>query len=75
MQCKINEGKIDQNGEIEVKMTMAWNNINERLIFDFYKICHKGLGLMVVRLVSRYHRLHLVGQIFTFYITKWKIRV
>ena len=41
----IDESKIYQDGIIEVKMTMALIDINERLIS---KIDHKGLGPIAV---------------------------
>jgi len=40
----MDEGKINQNGVTEVKMTLTLVDINERLVFDFSKINHKGLG-------------------------------
>ena len=51
-------------------MTMALIDIHERLIFDFSKMNHKALGSLLVQLGSNYHRSHLLGQIFTYYITK-----
>jgi len=61
---------MDQNGITVFKMTMALIDINEILVSDFSGLNHKGLGPIMVRLGSRFHGLHLVGQIFTFDITE-----
>ena len=39
---------MDQNGITKVKMTMALIDINERLIANFFRMNHKGLGPIVV---------------------------
>jgi len=61
---------MDQSGTIEVKMTMALIDINQRLVSNFFEMNHKGLRPIVVRVGLRYHRFHFVGKIFAFDITE-----
>jgi len=51
-------------------MTLVVIDINKILVSDFSDMNHKDLWSLLVRLRSRFHRSHLVGQIFTFDITK-----
>jgi len=51
-------------------MTMALIIINKRLVFDFSEMNLKSFWLIIARMGSRYHRLHLVGKIFTLDITE-----
>jgi len=42
-------------------MTLAWINMNKRLIFYYYEMHQKTLGPILAQVGLEYHRLRLVG--------------